>query len=209
MLTATVHRHIRVYTYIYMHISTDIFCMYVCRMMYVSWCTYQCSIVYVCVMYIVRIWTYTRILTYFLYAKLIYIHYTCIRSIYIQYIESYTCIYVKIHTIYVHCFWEPVPNHHFLPCSACTYMDVYAVYSRIKDSDTYFEIIYVRSRFMHVYARICMYLHVYCCFHLRPLDQLPVSSYMYVYVRIWWYLYVYEVYARIVLVYACISLNHT
>jgi hypothetical protein len=36
MLTATVHWHIRVYTYIYMHISTDVFCMFVCRMMYVS-----------------------------------------------------------------------------------------------------------------------------------------------------------------------------
>ena len=93
----------------------------------------------------------------------IYIQYTCIRSIYIQYTESYTCIYVKIHTIYVQFFWEPVPNHHFSPC---TYMDVYAVYSRIKHRYTYFENIYVRSRYMYVYARICMYLHVYCCFHL-------------------------------------------
>ncbi len=66
----------------------------------------------------------------------IYIQYTCIRSIYIQYTESYTCIYVKIHT------------------------------TRIKDRYTYFENIYVRSRYMHVYACICMYLHVYCCFHL-------------------------------------------
>ncbi len=37
---------------------------------------------------------------------------------------------------------------------------------------------------MHVYVRIWMYLHVYCCFHLWPLHQLPATSYMYVYVRI-------------------------
>jgi hypothetical protein len=93
----------------------------------------------------------------------IYIQYTCIRSVYIQYTESYTSIYVKIHTIYMHLFWEPVPNHHFSPC---TYMNVYAVYSRINYRYTYFEKIYVCSRYMHVYVRICMYLHVYCCFHL-------------------------------------------
>ena len=111
----------------------------------------------------------------------IYIQYTCIRWIHIQYTESYTCRYVKIHAIYVHFFWEPVPNHHFSPC---TYMNVYVVYSRINDIYTYLENIYVRDRYMHVYVRICMYLHVYCCCHLWPLHHLPSSSYMYVYVCI-------------------------
>jgi hypothetical protein len=103
MLTVTVHWHIRVYTYIYMHISTDIYCMYVCHIVYGSM-----SYLYVCVMYIVRICTYIRILTYFLHAKVvrrintyIYIQYTCIRTIYVHYTELYTYIYVKIHTIYV------------------------------------------------------------------------------------------------------------
>ena len=132
---------------------------------------------YVLVSYIVCIsdvyCTYLHVYTYFnvfLERKVarridtvIYIQYTCIRAIYIQYTKSYTCRYVEIHAIYVHFFWEPDPNHHFSPCM---YMNVYAVYSRINDRYTYLENIYVRSRYMHVYVRICMYLHVYCCFHL-------------------------------------------
>ncbi len=198
MLTATVHWHIHVYTYIYMHLSTDVF---VC--MCVVWCTYQCRILYVCVLYIVRICTYKRILTYSLYAKMLGVlicTYTYNIRVYVQY--TYIILnYIRAYTL-------PVQNHHFSPC---TYMHVYAVYSRINDRYTYFENIYVQCRYMHVYARICMYLHVYCCFHLGPLDQLQVSSYIYVAwdVRIWWYLYVYEVYARIVLVYAYISWNDT
>ncbi len=62
MLVATVDRHTRVYTYIYMHIPTDVYC----RMMYVL-----VYILYVYVTYIVRICTYTRILTYFWNGKLL------------------------------------------------------------------------------------------------------------------------------------------
>jgi hypothetical protein len=132
MLTATVHWHIRVYTYIYMHISTDVFCMYVCRMMYISmsyivcmcdvYCTYLHVYTYINVFFVRKV--VRRIDTY------IYIQYTCIRTIYVHYTELYTWVYVKIHTIYVHFFWEPDQNHHFSPC---TYMHVYAVYSCIND----------------------------------------------------------------------------
>ncbi len=164
-------------------------------------------------MYIVCICTYTRILTYFQNEKLLgasILSYTYKKRVYVQYtynilnhIRAYTSKYIQYTCIF---FGNPFQITIFSPC---TYIDVYAVYSRIKDRYTNFENIYVRGRYMHVYARICMYLHVYCSFHLWPSHQLPVSSYMYVYVRIWWYLYVYEVYVRIVLVYACISWNHT
>ncbi len=139
--------------------------MYIVFFMYVSMSYIVCISDVYC-MYL-HVYTYFNVFSERKVARridaVIYIQYTCIRSIYIQYTESYTCIYVKIHIIYVHFFWEPVPNHHFSPC---TYMDVYAVYSRIKDRYTYFKNIYERSRYMHVYACICMYLHVYCWFHL-------------------------------------------
>ncbi len=138
-------------------------------------------------MYVERICTYTRILMYFWNAKLLGASipsYTYNKRAYVQYtynILNHIRAYTSKHIQYTCIFWEPVPNHHFSPC---TYMDVYAVYSRKKHRYTYFENIYVRSRYMHVYACICMYLYVYCCFHLGPLHQLPASSYMYVYVRI-------------------------
>jgi len=149
-LFTDIHVYIHTYTCIYL-------LMYV-----VVWCTYFVSYtVCICDVYC----TYLHVYTYFNVFSVrkvvrhidtvIYIQYTCIRSVYIQYTESYTCRYVKIHAIYVHFFWEPDPNHHFSPC---TYMNVYAVYSRIKHRYTYFENIYVRSRYMHVYAWICMYI---------------------------------------------------
>ena len=120
MLTATDHRHTRVYTYIYMHKSTDVYC----RMKYVSMSYIVCISDVYC--------TYLHVYTFFnvfsvrkVFRRIdtvIYIQYTCIRSIYIQYTESYTCIYVKIHTIYVHFFWEPVQNTLFHTARICMYM---------------------------------------------------------------------------------------
>jgi hypothetical protein len=151
MLTATVYRHSRVYTCIY----CIYLLMYIVFYMYVSMSYIVCISDVYC-MYL-HVYTYFKVFSERKVVRridtVIYIQYTCIRLIYIQYTDSYTCIYVKIHTIYVHFFWEPVPNHHFSPC---TYMDVYAVYSRIKTD--------IRTSKIYTYGvGICMYMHVSAC----------------------------------------------
>ncbi len=115
----------------------------------------------------------------------IYIQNTCIHTKYIQNPESYTYIYVKIHAKYVHFFWEPVQKH---PFSHCTYMNVYTVYERINQKYTDSEKIYVGNRYMYVYACICMYLHVYCCFQYTCIAS---TAWKFVYVCICMYMYVY------------------
>jgi hypothetical protein len=123
MLTATVHWHTRVYAYIYMHISTDVFCMYVCRMMYVS----MSYIVCMCDVYCTYLHVYKYFNVFFV-RKVVrridmymYIQYTCLCTIHVHYTELYTCIYVKIHTIYVN-FWEPYKFTIFHLARICTYM---------------------------------------------------------------------------------------
>ncbi len=102
MLTATVHWCI--YIHIHAYIYTDVFCMYVCRMMYISMSYIVCIGDVYCTY--LHLYTYFNVFSARKVARridtVIYIQYTCTRSIYIQYTESYTCIYVKIHTIYVH-----------------------------------------------------------------------------------------------------------
>ena len=52
---------------------------------------------------------------------------------------------------------------------------------------------------MHVYACICMYMHVQMC------SAIPNAKYkMYVYVRIWTYIYVYACICMYMFVYVCI-----
>ncbi len=60
--------------------------------------------------------------------------------------------------------------------------------------------------YMNVYECICMYIAVSS---IHALHQQPGSLYMYVYVCICMYMYVYDVFACILYVYACISLNRT
>ncbi len=130
MLAATGDVYIHTYTCIYL-------LMYI-----VVWCTYW-------FMYIVCIsdvyCTYLHVYTYFnvFFVRkidrridtVIYIQCTCIHAIYIQYTESYTCIYVKIHAICLQFFREPDPYHHF---STWMYISVYAIYSRINNRYTGF-----------------------------------------------------------------------
>ncbi len=129
-----------------------------------------CRILYVYVMYIVLICTYTRILTYFLYGKLLgasMLSYTYNIRVYVQntynilnHIHTYTSKYIQYTCIFLGTRTKsPFFTLH-------VYERICSIIIRINDRYTYFENIYVRSRYMHVYVRICMYLHVYCCFHL-------------------------------------------
>ncbi len=112
-LFTDIHVYIHTYTCIYL-------LMYIVFYMYVSMSYIVCISDVYC--------TYLHVYTYFNVFSVrkvvrridtvIYIQYTCIRLVYIQYTESYTFIYVKIHTIYMHFFGNPYQITIF-------YLDVY------------------------------------------------------------------------------------
>ena len=99
-------------------------------------------------------------------------------------------------------YQEPVPNHHFYLAWICTYMQ----YMNVFMPD-------IRTENLNTYSVVvCMYLHVYCCFHLRLLDQLPASLYMHICVCIFArytyceFEYLRSTYMHVMNVYACICL---
>jgi hypothetical protein len=174
------HVYIHTYTYIYLLIY------FVCILQYIVSYIVRIRVVYCMYM---TVYTYINVFSVRKVARridtAIYIQNTCIHTKYIQNPESYTYIYVKIHAKYVHFFWEPVQKH---PFSHCMYMNVYTVYERINQKYTYSEKIYVGNRYMYVYACICMYLHVYCCFQYTCIAS---TAWKLVYVCICMYMYVY------------------
>ncbi len=90
-------------------------------------------------------------------------------------IFAHTCIYVQIRTQ--------------IRTNTCKYVRKYV--QKIKDP------VLFQCSYMHLYARICMYMFnmIRLYGHIRP---------QIVYVRICMYMYVYDVYARTMHVYACI-----